>query len=91
MMPVQNTRSYRTTYGFDDMQSDSNDPNDEAYLASHTADERKLAWAYQLDSLPSEEIAAYIWPPSVYEAAQNVHLASLPPRLNDREPNTSSF
>ncbi|CAI9629520.1 unnamed protein product [Alternaria burnsii] len=79
MMPVQNTRSYRTTYGFGD-ESNSNDPNDETYLASHTADERTLAWAYQSDSLPSEEIAAYIWPPSVYEAAQDVYLASLPPR-----------
>jgi hypothetical protein len=62
-------------------QSDPDDQNDnEAYHASNIADERTLAWAYNLDSLPSEEFAAYNWPPSIYEAAQHVYPTSLPPR-----------
>ncbi|KAL1795240.1 hypothetical protein ACET3X_007056 [Alternaria dauci] len=80
MMAVPNDGSYKLTCSFDDM-SYPNDPNDdETYHTPNTTDERTFAWASQSNSLPPEDLAAYIWPPSVYEAAQNVYLTSLPPR-----------
>jgi hypothetical protein len=65
--------------GLKSMQSDPNDPNDNGtYDAANVAYDRTLAWTDQLDSLPTEHLAASFWPPSICEAAQNDYAMSLP-------------
>jgi hypothetical protein len=55
---------------------------DQTSHAPNMADENTIAWA----SCPSGEFAAYLWPPSVYEAARHVNPACLPSRLPDYIP-----
>jgi hypothetical protein len=63
-------------------QSNPSDPtDDETYHSSSTADDRSLVWANPLESFPSQELAAFSWPPSVYEAAQDVY-----PSLSPMQP-----
>jgi hypothetical protein len=62
------------------------DPNDydrdQTSYAPSIADENTLVWA----SCPSGEFAAYLWPPSIREAAQHVNPACLPLRSPENIP-----
>lgn len=58
------------------------DPNG-AYHDPNGVDEQTLGWNNYSGSSPSEGYTAYLWPPSIHEAAQYVYQAASPSRQPD--------